>query len=475
MYCYRCGAELTESDYCPSCGTYVRTHKRLHSLSARAYNEGLEKAQVRDMTGAVESLRQSVKLDKMNIAARNLLGLIYYETGEVVAALTEWVISKNLMSEDNDADRYIEQVRSDTARFETENQTLKKFNVALRYCRQDARDLAIIQLKKVLQQNPGFVRAHLLLCLLYLADKKPAKARTEANRALALDSGSILGARYLREAEEMLAPGEQEEQEAAESAVIRYRSGNEDIIQPATPRGLGRGGVLAGVLAGVVLGVAIALYLILPARIQSMNITNQQKIAAISEESDTKTERLLEAEQREGDLRGQIEELEARVEELTLRGQDSSTADILMSAVTAYLTVPEEETADTEKEKMDAVEALMDGYDPAGAEETPSRQEQALYSTFMTIVGEELTERAYDKGYAAYRRQDYETAIVELGRAWGYDSEREDALFYLGSSYYEMGDTDEARSIFDRVIQLFPDSRLAESAEAKLAEINNAS
>ena len=124
---------------------------------------------------------------------------------------------------------------------------------------------------------------------------------------------------------------------------------------------------------------------------------------------------------------------------------------------------------------MDAVEALMDGYDPAGAEETPSRQEQALYSTFMTIVGEELTERAYDKGYAAYRRQDYETAIVELGRAWGYDSEREDALFYLGSSYYEMGDTDEARSIFDRVIQLFPDSRLAESAEAKLAEINNAS
>ena len=30
----------------------------------------------------------------MNIDARNLLGLVYFETGEVVEALTEWVISK---------------------------------------------------------------------------------------------------------------------------------------------------------------------------------------------------------------------------------------------------------------------------------------------------------------------------------------------------------------------------------------------
>ena len=72
------------------------TAKKLESLSNRYYNEGLEKAGIRDMTGAVQSLQLSLKLNKNNIDARNLLGLIYYETGEVVPALSEWVISKNL-------------------------------------------------------------------------------------------------------------------------------------------------------------------------------------------------------------------------------------------------------------------------------------------------------------------------------------------------------------------------------------------
>ncbi|MBQ7679145.1 MAG: tetratricopeptide repeat protein [Butyrivibrio sp.] len=475
MQCYRCGAELTASDYCPSCGTNVRIQKRLQSLSARCYNEGLEKARVRNMTGAVESLRQSLKLDKNNIDARNLLGLVYYETGEVVAALTEWVISKNLQPEDNDADRYVEQVRSDVARFETENQTLKKFNVALRYCRQNALDLAVIQLKKVLQMNPGYVRAHLLLSLLYLNDKKPVKARTEANRALALDTGSILGARYLKEAEELLMPGEAEASESKRKEAIRYQSGNEDIIQPTIPMGLRRGGVFAGLLAGALLGIAIALYLILPARIQSMNTTNQQEIAAISEENDAKNARLLESEQREATLALEIDDLKAEIDELIQAGNRSTTADLLMSAVTAYLNVPEEDTAETQAQRMDQVEAIMNTYDPAATEETPSPQEQSLYNAFIAVVGEELTKRSYDAGYAAYRRKDYETAIPALARAFRYDGERDDALFCLGSAYYESGDTDAAKDTYNRVIQLFPNTKSAESAEAKLAEINNAS
>ena len=56
------------------------------------YNDALEKAGVRDLSGAIESLKISLRFNKLNIDARNLLGLIYYEMGEVVTALTEWVI-----------------------------------------------------------------------------------------------------------------------------------------------------------------------------------------------------------------------------------------------------------------------------------------------------------------------------------------------------------------------------------------------
>ena len=94
------------------------TKKKLESLSNRYYNEGLEKATVRDMTGAVEALHQSLKLNKYNIDARNLLGLVYYETGEAVPALSEWVISKNLRPKKNIADDYLGMVQNDPASIE---------------------------------------------------------------------------------------------------------------------------------------------------------------------------------------------------------------------------------------------------------------------------------------------------------------------------------------------------------------------
>ena len=42
------------------------------------YNDGLRKAKIRDMSGAIMSLRKSLQFNRENIAARNLLGLVYY-------------------------------------------------------------------------------------------------------------------------------------------------------------------------------------------------------------------------------------------------------------------------------------------------------------------------------------------------------------------------------------------------------------
>ena len=51
------------------------------SLSVRYYNQGLDKAEIRDLSGAIDLLRRSLKFNKLNIEARNLLGLVYFETG----------------------------------------------------------------------------------------------------------------------------------------------------------------------------------------------------------------------------------------------------------------------------------------------------------------------------------------------------------------------------------------------------------
>lgn len=75
MQCYNCGADLTEKNFCTNCGADVSRYKKLLSISNYYYNDGLDKAGVRDLSGAIESLKLSLKFNKYHIEARNLLGL----------------------------------------------------------------------------------------------------------------------------------------------------------------------------------------------------------------------------------------------------------------------------------------------------------------------------------------------------------------------------------------------------------------
>ena len=445
------------------------TKGKLKSLSNRYYNEGLEKAGVRDMTGAVESLRQSLKLNKYNIDARNLLGLVYYETGEIVPALSEWVISKNLQPEDNAADYYMDSVRNSPSHLENINQTIKKFNIALNYCRQDSLDLAVIQLKKVLSLNPGFIKAHLLLALLYLKNGNWDRAKIECQKALKHDSGNVMAKRYLKEADSMLLPGESgklvSDVASSESDdVIRYNSGNEMIIQPVKKSAIARSNSIWGIVLGIVLGVAVACFLILPQRIQSVNSSNQEKIAQISEESDSKSAQIVSYEQQIKSLQDEIDKLNTQVTDY--EGVDSTSAAMnsLMKAVNIYM----EDSSDIEG----MAEALANlDLDAISGDVSP--EFTSLYDFLMTKVGPQLANSYYNTGYDAYKAEDYELAITNLSKAYQYDNTNVNTLYYLGNAYYSSGDTDKAKEVYDAVITNFPDTQSAQAAETKLAEINN--
>ena len=110
------------------------------------YNDGLQKAKIRDLSGAVKSLRKSLQYNQANIAARNLLGLVYYGRGDVIEALVEWILSKNIQSHHNIANYYISIVQEVPGELETLNQSVIRFNQSLDYARQNGEVMAIIQL-----------------------------------------------------------------------------------------------------------------------------------------------------------------------------------------------------------------------------------------------------------------------------------------------------------------------------------------
>ncbi len=471
MICYNCGCRLSEHDFCTGCGVDVSVYKRIMFTSNRFYNDGLEKATVRDLSGAIVSLRQSLKLNKNNIDARNLLGLVYFEMGEVVSALSEWVISKNLRPKKNIADDYIDMVQTNQSRLDTINQTIKKYNQALQYCYQDSEDLAVIQLKKVLSYNPKYVCAHQLLALLYIRTEEWEKAYRELQKCCQIDTNNTITLRYLKEVEHVLSPEESSKgspkKKASSEKVVRYQSGNETIIQPVNSKEHRGVSSLLNLGLGVIIGVAIACFLILPGRIQSAKADVNKELRAVSEQSDAKTATIDELEQKVQKL---TDENALLSEELAAyQGTDGTlqATDGLMMAVSAYMKEP-----DNIKAIADYLEALDE--EGEEVEEYKTEAFTSLYDSLVATVGPKLEEYYYDIGYAAFRSEDYATSIPNLEKAYLYNNTNGDALFYLGESYFYTEDYDNAKKIFAQVIDDYPGTKKASSSQTHLAEINNA-
>lgn len=460
MICYNCGCRLSEKNFCTGCGADVTLYKRIMYASNRFYNEGLEKARVRDLSGAIHNLRECLKLNKNNIEARNLLGLVYFERGEVVAALSEWVISKNIKSEKNIADDYINMIQNNPGRLDTFNQTVKKYNQALAYCQQDSLDLAVIQLKKVLSMNPRFLQAHQLLALLYINNQDWERAKKELDRCLKIDTNNTITLRYLKEVEEMM-PSEEERGKKKKEAIV-YQSGNDTVIQPVGKKDNAGLRTVLNIILGIVIGVGVAWFLVLPARVQNAQSKAQAEKNAISEQLDAKAVEVAELTKQIEELTQEKDSLNSSLSEAQGVNAAAIASDDLIAATVMYLN----KTGD-EMQIASLMEEITDEY----LEEEASENFSALYQTLLGEIGPTVAQNYYNTGYEAYRTEDYATAIENLEKAFKYEPSNGEALFNLGNAYNKSGDTASAIIVYKQVIELFPDTEKARKSENYIKEI----
>ncbi|NLG03950.1 MAG: tetratricopeptide repeat protein [Clostridia bacterium] len=457
MKCYVCGCRLSEKDFCTSCGADVRIYKRIIYASNRCYNDGLEKASVRDLSGAIISLRQSLKFNKKNTQARNLLGLVYFEMGEAVSALSEWVISKNLQGDKNIADDYIKEIQTNPQRLDTINQTIKKYNQALTYCYQGSNDLAIIQLKKVLAINPKLICGYQLLALLYIYAEDWDKARRTLIRATQIDTNNTTTLRYLKDINKTIREREERtsgRKRKTQEDIYSYQSGNDTIIQPMYAKEkIGFSSVI-NIIIGIVIGVAIAWFLILPARIGIATDENDANFKAVSEELTAEKASKLELEEQIKTLQTQNDEQSAQIEELTGKAGMTQATDFLEAAAKAYIDNP------------DDVMTIMDQLEQIDANylETASDSFKTLYEQISSQVKTEAAAQYFEKGRDAFDNKDYETAITELTKAWELDQTNGSALYNLAHAYRNTSNAEKADELYQQVIILFPDTEIAEKS-----------
>lgn len=342
MNCMNCGAFLMdkELDYCPNCGCNVLIQKKVDYLSRQYYNQGLEKASVRDLSGSISCLKQSLIYNKHNIQARNLLGLVYFETGEVVAALSEWVISKNLQSNRNLATEYINKLQANSNKLEAINETIRKYNDALNLCREGHEDMAAIRLKRILTQNPKLIKGYHLLALIQMKEGEYNKARRTLRKAARIDKTNTTTLRFLREIDEQTGVTTKLERQNKKrifrngAAAKRESDGNEGevVIQTPAYKEQSRISLFFMLATGFAAGLLAFYLLAVPAIRQGIYREANQQIVEYSDAVSSQGAELTKAQSQAQESGDTVEAASKQIEE---EKKKSSTYEALLEAYSA--------------------------------------------------------------------------------------------------------------------------------------------
>ncbi len=450
LNCKHCGGKILVTGYCSQCGLKSEFVNKALNTSKYYYNIGLDKARVRDLSGAEEALKTSLKYDKMNIDARNLLGLVYYETGETVLALSHWVVSVNYFSGRNAAKRYIKDVKSNPRKLEDISNAARKYNQALAYAKQGSKDLAYIQLRKVLSANPKFVKGYLLLALLMIDDGKNEKAKKALKRVIKIDRTNPLAVRYFNEMghtdEEIMDFRDFPDDDYDADLLFvedqpRAYVEEDGVDYNGDPVPVGRYKdinfykySLAYVIAGLILGIAVMWFLVFPQTDRNVDDELRELKVSYSQEIADKNTQISSLSDQVESLTSKNESLEAEVSnyEKTAAATLSDTDKISMQLALKYYN-------DTDYEKsLDLLDEIIEAY---------PEYDVALYYKALCYLGmedEDGADEAFQNFIETCPDSVYYTmAVAQYGVASGDDEDGTGSTGETGSTEDTSG-TEEA-------------------------------
>lgn len=467
MNCPKCGQEITRwRKRCEICGQDISMFERLVRISNAFYNKGLERARVRDLSGAIDMLKKSLEIDKENTDARNLLGLVYFEMGEVVAALSEWVISQNFQPQDNDAEYFLKKVQSDTVAFDGMNQTIKKFNIALVNAKRQDDDLAILQLKRVISQNPKFVRALLLLALIYLKNCEYEKARRCLVRVQKIDVANVTALRYLEEIRINTQNGSQTQQENSRD----YENGSiSSQIVPISTYREDKPNFMAFItfFLGILIGVAVIYYMAVPNIRQSIMEEYNQKERDYSAVVSAKDVEI-------SSLESNIRILESKVEDLerTIRREEGYTLidyEPLLDLLYAY-----QEYVKLEEPKIEQTEELIKEAESLNMTDMTDASAVALYDEMVAVLRTRAGAYYLSEGMLLYANGNQESALPILETAYNYTPNEPEVLYHLARIYHGLGDLEQAKALYEILMEEHQNSTRSQEAETYLGYVKEA-
>ena len=414
------------------------------------YNRGLEMAKERNLSGAARFLKRALQFNKYHTDARNLLGLIFYEMGETSDALIQWVISINLQPDNNRADHYLDEVQRKPGQLEIASQMVKKFNQALFYAQNDSDDLAVLQLKRIVDEKPNFVKAHLLLALLYMEHGDYVKAGKSLVKVLQIDNNNEKATRYMEYVKEHTGKAEVEKRKL-KNAFSHREMQDDDVIIPNTYKENTGLSTVFHIIIGLILGLFAFYVLVLPARESSLNRTRDDELIGYMQQLNNANQQNDSLQQENDDLKAQKDEVQKKLDELT-----TGNTSVLAQYQSLIWVLQYYRTGDL----VTAAKTFAD----ANFDMIEDENIQGIISNIRQDMAGNIYQSLVQQGLQLWNGGDKTQAMDYFQASLKIQPDNPEAMFYVGRLYQENGDTENANAMFDKIVGEHGDSEYAQRA-----------
>ena len=315
----------------------------------------------------------------------------------------------------------------------------------------------------MIASHPTFLKAYQLLALIYIQTNQNTKARQILIEAKKLDTTNELTLTYLQEVTKQRGGyGKNAEKSfrKPKSATVEYSLGNETIIQPKRSkiRDMAQQLAFANILIGMVLGAALIWFLVAPAVNQNRSEKLNNQMRAYSEQINT--------------LEAQVSAQTRTLDQYRTAGDEAQKAvDQAKATSDSYekLLQVSSQSRSGEYSYTDMADALLeitrDSLGDSGKE---------MYDTLSDSIFPTACKRRYAAGVDSLESEDYDQAIEYLTKVVKMDESYNDgqAIYRLAQAYQGKGDTENAKTWYQKMVDTYNNSRYIEDAKKQLAILN---
>ena len=206
------------------------------------------------------------------------------------------------------------------------------------------------------------------------------------------------------------------------------------------------------IIIGLVLGIMAFYFLILPARTRDLNSIHDNNLKSYMQ-------KLNNANQQYDILKADYDELDAHTKEIQARLDELTTGNT--SVIAQYQGL----IWILQDYRSGDLVAAAKAFAGAGFDLIEDENIQAIVENIRQDMTANIYQSLVDRGLQLWNAGNKTEAMDYFQASLTIKPDNPEALFYVGRLYQDAGDTDNANSMFDKVVNEFPDSEYVDRAK----------